>query len=111
MKGLSAFIVLFFSVTTWAQPGTLVCLESGQTAMFMTVDYQESKDPLKPNTAEISEYAPDGSVTKETIEGREPELGAMTAIDSDGNEITIITSMVPEGLGLKVRVLVCHKNQ
>lgn len=109
MKYISAILVMSFSTLAFANQ--VVCLESGQTAMFLTAEYQESKDPKTPHKVEISAYAPDGTVTKETIEGREPELGIMNATDEEGQSLVLITSMIPDNNKLNVRILVCHKNQ
>ncbi len=111
MKFLGLLLGTLLSTTVFAGTDTYMCLESGQKAMFITATFQESKDFSKPNTAEITEYAPDGSSKVTKLQGKEPELGFMHATDEEGNKLVIITSMIPSiTSGLDIRVLVCSQN-
>ncbi|MCO5114490.1 MAG: hypothetical protein M9899_09990 [Bdellovibrionaceae bacterium] len=112
MKFLGLVLGTLLSTTVFAA-GTDVymCLESGQKAMLITATFQESKDFNTPNTAEITEYAPDESFKVTKLQGKEPELGFLHATDEDGHKLVIITSMIPSmTTGLDIRVLVCSPN-
>lgn len=112
MTFIFSFAILLLSPMAWAQssPTAYVCLESGQTAMYLVAVAEKGQGTHIPNKVELTEYAPDGTTKVTKLEGFDPDLDLSSATDEEGTELLIITSISPTPSSINVRVLVCFKD-